>query len=297
MNIIIETDLGHDPDDFFAICWLVAVGVNPRLLLINPGSPDQLAFAKFLMNELGFKDTPICAAKETDKMSSGSVHHELLRKYKQPLQAKFPAHAQPAFIEKTLKDYPDSTFFIIGPPKCIGHYLKYHDKPIVQRCTMQGGFLPYHLHDFPAQRLDKFVDQYTVPTFNMNGAPSEIEIIINSSAIAERQFVGKNVCHTVVFDKQRFNEMAKPSNRAAELFMEGMGMYLTKHSEKKFHDPLAAFLHVNAFVGQWVYGKPFREKGKWGTHLTDQAQGDKILADLDRKTFWEMFSQWSMIKA
>src|SRR4051794_29958248 len=118
MNLIIETDLGHDPDDLFAILYLVASGANIRLLLINPGDLDQLAIAKFLCEELEL-DIPIVAAKDSDKMSSGSIHHQLLKKYKYPLQYKGATAGQPAFIENTLKEYPDSEFIVIGPPKSV----------------------------------------------------------------------------------------------------------------------------------------------------------------------------------
>ncbi len=46
MNLIIETDIGHDPDDLFAICYLAAAGVNIRAICVSPGDPDQIAIAR-----------------------------------------------------------------------------------------------------------------------------------------------------------------------------------------------------------------------------------------------------------
>src|SRR5690606_19171211 len=80
-ELIVETDMGHDPDDFFAVCYLAAAGVNIRAILIVPGDPDQVAIARFLCKELGL-DIPIGASKkDRTKLSSGSAHYDLLEKY------------------------------------------------------------------------------------------------------------------------------------------------------------------------------------------------------------------------
>ena len=49
MNLIIETDIGRDPDDLFAIAYLIAAGANVRAVLISPGDPDQIAVARLLL--------------------------------------------------------------------------------------------------------------------------------------------------------------------------------------------------------------------------------------------------------
>ena len=78
MDLIIETDIGHDPDDFFAITYLAAAGVNIRAILISPGDPDQIAIAKLICDQLGL-NIPIGTSKENrTKYSSGSVHYDLL---------------------------------------------------------------------------------------------------------------------------------------------------------------------------------------------------------------------------
>ena len=81
MKLIVETDLGHDPDDFFAICWLVAAGVQIRMLTIVPGNPDQVAVARLLCQRLGL-DIPVGASKwQSGKRSSGGMHHRLVERH------------------------------------------------------------------------------------------------------------------------------------------------------------------------------------------------------------------------
>jgi pyrimidine-specific ribonucleoside hydrolase len=79
-----------------------------------------------------------------------------------------------------------------------------------------------------------------------------------------------------------------PINMAMELFREGMGMYLSKHSEKKFHDPTAAVCHKHPEIGTWIDGTLYREHGKWGTLLGGK---DKMLVDIDREKLWQYIAQ------
>src|SRR5262245_15797157 len=78
LDLIVETDLGHDPDDFFTLCYLAAVGVRLRAITIVPGDRDQLAVARLLVKVLGL-EIPVGVSKpDSRKSSSGGVHHELL---------------------------------------------------------------------------------------------------------------------------------------------------------------------------------------------------------------------------
>jgi len=39
-KFIVETDLGHDPDDFFALCHLITAGHELVAVSIVPGAPE-----------------------------------------------------------------------------------------------------------------------------------------------------------------------------------------------------------------------------------------------------------------
>jgi len=85
MDLIVETDCGHDPDDFFTLCYLAAAGVFIRCITVTPGDRDQLAVLRLFCEQVGL-DIPIGHSKASDKYSSGSVHHTLLEKYGKPRQ-------------------------------------------------------------------------------------------------------------------------------------------------------------------------------------------------------------------
>lgn len=293
MNCLVISDLGHDPDDFFALCYLISAGVNIRGIVVTPGDPDQIAIAKLLTKEIGL-DIPIGASHDNrQKLSSGSIHHQLLNKYGHKLSAMPDGHGYEV-VSATLKAWgprrapitgfedSDCEAFVIGPVTSLGEYLK--DYPTaIKRATMQGGFLGYDLHTFPCKRLDKFKRLIWQPTFNLNGDREGAVNFLNAD-IKERRFVGKNVCHTIIYNAE-VHKGIKTKDRASELFKEGMDMYLDSHGEKKFHDPSAACCHLHPEIGSWVRGNVRKIQKGWGTELNNN--GDYILADIDYNALWD----------
>lgn len=278
MNLIVETDLGHDPDDFFTLCYLHEVGVNVRCILIVPGDPDQIAIAKLFTKMTGL-DIPIGVTKFNNKLSSGGIHHFLCNKYGQTLEAKADGNSSDILID-TIRKYPDSESFIIGPCTTIGEYCSKVQNPF-KKSTMQGGFLSYNLYR-PEVVLPQFENKDSMPTFNLNGDIKAGQAFI-SAKIEEKRFVGKNVCHTLIYDLDKFYNMKPPKTIAGKLYLEAMEEYLSHHDGKKFHDPCAAVCHLHPEIGTWVKGKILREKNGWKTVLEEN--GDYILADIDREKF------------
>jgi pyrimidine-specific ribonucleoside hydrolase len=290
MDLIIETDLGHDPDDFFAICYLAGVGVPIRAITIVPGDRDQLAVARLLVKVLGL-DIPVGASKpESRKCSSGGMHHELLDRYGFAREA---GHDGPGdeIIAAVLQTHPDCEFLIIGPCTSTARYLSQPDARVPRRLTMQGGFLGYQLHT-PRVRLPEFEGKTSMPTFNLNGDRKGAEVLLKAP-IPDRRFVGKNVCHTLVYDLSIHATMppSNPAKAATELFMTGMDAYLGTHPEKKWHDPTAAACHLHPEIGMWVRGRVTKIEGGWGTVADENS--DLVLADIDRESLWGHFRNWT----
>jgi inosine-uridine nucleoside N-ribohydrolase len=282
MDLIVETDIGRDPDDFFALLYLVAAGVHIRAITVSPGDQDQIAVARFLCRQVGL-DIPVGSARpDREKSSVGGVHVELLKKYDWPKRLPPDGHGHQV-IRDTMAKYLEAEWFIIGPMQSVSGYLADGQAPLPRRATMQGGFVGYHLYA-PPVRLDKFEGLETVGTFNLNGDVKGSQLYLSKDI--PRRFVGKNVCHTMVYDRdvlQRHLAFA-PRTRAMELFLEGMKMYLEGHPEKMFHDPTAAVCHLHPEVGTWIQGELFREKGGWGTRAGGR---DQMLVDLRREAVWE----------
>lgn len=289
-NLIVETDLGRDPDDFFALCYFIDAGVNIELITISPGDPDQVAVAKFFIKECGI-NIPIGVSKlNRNKRSVGSIHTELLKKYKYPLTEQSNGYGG------YLIDICDDTeFFGCGPLDCMGACIKEGIKPLPKLATIQGGYISYETlfkaGINPPIKLEKFIGKEFVPTFNLNGN-KDAGLALLKSAIPEKRFISKNVCHTIVYNKKvhEYVTSFKPKSRAGELLREGMDLYLQRHPEgKKFHDPSAAVCHLHPEIGQWVDGQLVYEKGMWGTRLDNP--NCKIIGTLNYDKLWEHIAQ------
>jgi len=289
MNLVIETDLGHDPDDLFAICYLAAAGVNIRAICVSPGDPDQIAIARLVCERLKL-DIPIGAAQMGRKKGiSSSIHRALLQRYGKPLHAE----ADVSGIDVVYSIMEDDTredveAFVIGPVTSVGTYLGSEwakDWPF-SRTTMQGGFVPYSVYR-PQITLDKFEDKAWMPTFNLNADRPNGQRFL--SAAMPRQMVGKNVCHTVQFDRKRFARFGKPINAASELFCEAARLYFEGHDSKAFHDPTAAVCHLHPEVGLWMDGKTVKRESGWTTVPGE----DKVLVDLDHEVMWSHLENWT----
>ena len=278
MDIIIDTDLGRDPDDFLAITWLLAVGYNIKAIVISPGHEDQVAVAKFILNRLGLT-IPVGVSKpDKTKSSSGGSHYKILERYKFAKEAKEDGLGWD-IINSVYHE--NMELITIGPPTNTGGFLFGNDK-IFKKITMQGGFLPYSLYS-PQNILDKFVGKNTIRTFNFGGDTRSTNIILERNC-HERRIVGKNVCHTVVCDKEKLKNF-KPHNDAAKLFVEFLTLHLDKKEGKAMHDPIACACHHEPNIGCWLKGNPVQYKNEWGTEL--DPNGSDILGDLNHKLFWE----------
>ena len=284
MNLIVETDIGHDPDDLFALCYLIATGVNIKALLVHPGDPDQIAVAKVVRKFFGL-NFPIGSDKENrTKNSSGRLHHWLCRQYGEDLNSKADGLSMDILLDTQSEN--GNEFFIMGPATTIGNYLEKSGEP-VRRATMQGGFLSYDLCPHPGLKLHKFIGKTSMPTFNLNGDIKAGQKFLSAN-IKERRMVGKNLCHKMVFHRDDW--LTKYSNgqlHMPELFVRAANYYFyTLHNHDKiFHDPTAAVLHLHPEIGEWVRGRTVRMGGEWGTVL--DPDGDYIASGIIQEKMWD----------
>jgi len=285
MDLILETDIGRDADDFFALLYLVNCGVNLRAITVSPGDPDQVTLVKTLLSELNI-DIPVGVGKPNrDKHSVCGMHLDFLGKY----CSKSYSHDGMGsdIIASTMKSYPDCECLCIGPLNSIGKYLESGGR--LGRCTMQGGFVGYNIHE-PRVRLEKFEGATSVNTFNLGGDKQSAMAFLNGD-VESRRFVGKNVCHTILYGIDEHNRVKNNnSTRAMQLFNEMMAKYLERQPYKAFHDPTAACCHLHPEIGEWIQGKLVYGQGKWGaTTIVPEEQCDLLLVDIDRDKLWNYF--------
>jgi inosine-uridine nucleoside N-ribohydrolase len=306
MDLIIETDIGRDADDFFALCYLAQVkDVNIRAVTITPGDTDQIAVAKFLLKQFNI-DAPVGIPKIRGKKSVTPFHHEIMHAYG---ETKYESEADGNgcdIIHDTLEVFPDAHLFCIGPVSNVGQYLqKAGEKQKLTTATMQGGFCSYDVYR-PEISLDKFNGMKTCPTFNLNG-DVEAGKLFSGHAGLNRSFIGKNVCHAVVFNNDKYLQLVKrwcgdiigvafggeikelfadpKIPKPMQVFLTAAYTYFRKHPEKKFHDPTAAVAMLHPEIATWVKGTLYRERGGWGTN--PNTVGDNVAVELDHEMIWK----------
>lgn len=279
-KFIVETDLGHDPDDFFALCRLITAGHELVAVSVVPGAPEQVKLASFLRERTGQRFL-IGVAKKDAKSEKLGVHDKLMDRERAG-EGKADGASEDV-LRDAFDNHPNSDVLIIGPAVGVGKVITGRT---VGRLTFQGGFLPYSLHR-PTVTESKFEGAEWIGTFNFNGDRKAVEKIV-AADVSRRQFVGKNVCHTVLYNRERHDGLAPARDEASRLFRVCMDLYLEKHDEKKFHDPTALACHLHPEIGTWYAGRPMKREGGW----TTEPGADKVLADVDRDRLWRSLLNW-----
>jgi inosine-uridine nucleoside N-ribohydrolase len=291
MNLVVETDLGRDPDDLLALCWLAAAGHTVAGLILSPGDVDQTALAAWWARRVDA--TPWIGWQrdwQGEKRSVNLWHHNLLRHLGGQLGEPPVVEDARILFRGWAQGVPagERSLLTIGPPT-VAAWAAQEGLLGWARVTLQGGFLGYHQHEYLCPRLDRFLGRDTCPTFNLGGDPRAATVLADCGGLRKR-WVGKNVCHTIELTRDRLAAFQGPSSAAAELFVAAATFYLREHPGKLLHDPTAAVLHVDPAVGRWVRGTPYRERGAWGTRL--DPRGDEVLADVDREALWHHLETW-----
>jgi inosine-uridine nucleoside N-ribohydrolase len=301
--LIIETDLGRDPDDLFAILYLAATQkYDIKAVCITPGDWDQVCLAAFIRAQCGldFEIGIPTKSFQRDKTSSGGVHYALMNKYRWPI---LPIPAEAKLGADLIKKHigVDTQFFSIGPMTNIKEYLwgRDHQIPMQNRLTVQGGFCPYSIHE-PEVTLDKFKDKTSVPTFNFNGDRPGAQLVVDTFEYAN--FIGKNVCHTVEFDSSRAPKKGDRTetlevksgpqpHRARWLFEDAAELYFKKHKSKKFHDPTAAVAMVHSKVATWKALSPVKQDAGWTSERKYNKQS--VAVDIDYDQLWKHIGEFN----
>jgi len=296
-SLVIETDLGRDPDDFFAICYLAQLR-DLKAILISPGDPDQVALARTMLRGLDL-DIPIGVSRPLgqEKRSVGGWYPRWVQSRGGPDVATADGSGVEV-LNSVLRSGPLDELFVCGPPKSTGQFLKqWSDQNVRIKLTVQGGFLPYsYLSDLdPQYRLAKFEGLNVCSTFNLGGAKEEAQILVTDSRL-QAQFVGKNVCHTLVYTRDMYDKdrlrlhpvHVGPVSNARAIWWEGMDCHFSYKEGKALHDPAAAVMHVHPEIGTWVLGRPYYERGKWGTRPPeDSERSSRVLADVCRPILYQ----------
>ena len=256
-KLVIETDIGRDADDFFALLYFLGRGEDLEAICVSPGDYDQVAIVKALLKCFGL-DTPVFTpANRINKPSISSYHKWLIS------EMGGKGEMEPDGHEEAITKEPVE-LFVCGPAK-MAHLFK------PTKITFQGGFVPYALYR-PKITLDKFEGLTACPTFNLGGTKSNVRDILLNAPV-EHRWVGKNICHSVVYTPEVHSLCPRGGPTALQLHRKAVERYISEKGAKAFHDPLAALLSRNVDLGIWLQAKPAMiRKGEWAAIPTTEEQ-------------------------
>jgi inosine-uridine nucleoside N-ribohydrolase len=288
LDVIFDMETS-DPDDFLTLLLLAD---HPRVSLkgvtLVPGCPQQVGLVRFALHEWFGKDIPIGARTSGHSKACVSEWHYNAYGNISPSDDVRSA----ADVLRELCDV--GTTLISGAPltnvaQAIRAAESDGERFSVGRLVVQGGFAGEGV--VPAEKqLDKFRGRTTCPTHNLMGDKKAAELVTAYTAIPDKRFVSKNVCHRVVYDgamHERFTAV-KAHRRSLERIWHGMDTYLQKHpGGKMFHDPLAACCAIDPTIGEWAEVELFREGAEWGSRLSP-GSGTWVITDYDPVKFLDV---------
>jgi pyrimidine-specific ribonucleoside hydrolase len=275
-----------DPDDFLTLILLLGhPDVELQAVTITPGTRKQISLVRQALEWFN-KDIPIGSFNIDHPKECVSDWHYKAFNLKENASDKAENGG-----ELLAKLCNENTILVTGAAlKNLGHALELGLK--LGTWVAQGGFagdnvVPENL------RLEKFKGKITCPTFNLNGDPKSALNAIASQSIENKFFVSKNVCHGVIYNHGMHEKFAsvKDKSLSLNLIYKGMDYYLSKHSGKAFHDPLAACCAIDRSIGVWKNVDLYREKGEWGSRLNDESNV-KIIIDYDKEKFVEVLTKY-----
>lgn len=277
VDVAWDTDIGRDPDDFLAGCFLLSSPViRLRAITISPGDPDQVALARFLLARTGNSHVPIgtVSGRRQPKQSLSPVHRRLLERYDAPPLASSDGGGW-EILRDAFEKTPEATLLTTGPLDNVGALLKNTDLRIV-RCVSMAGYW-----QAPGQ-------SESLPEFNFNGCRWAAQKFVETDLFERRLLVGKNVTHRVSYDDTIHERLGNAGNTSYPLALahELMSMRSQKR-RKKLHDPLAASAVVREDLFRWEEVLPTERDGKWSS-MPQRGTGIWAATDVDENWFRDL---------
>lgn len=280
----------NDPDDFLTLIMLAGhPQVNLKAVTILPGSAAQVGLLRHALQEWFQLDIPVGARNLDSTKKTVSEWHYLAFG-----DISLSRNAEAADV--ILREYCDeNTVLITGAAltnirTAIRKSQEQNTLFTVKNIVVQGGFAGEGVVP-PELQMDKFKSLVTCPTHNLMGDRKATHLVLEHKGFRLRQFVSKNVCHRVVYDKQMHDQIAevKASSLSLSKIWQGMEVYLKNinPSGKMLHDLLAAACAIESSVGTWVEVELFREGADWGAKPV-RGSGTWIIIDYDHDKFMKI---------
>jgi hypothetical protein len=271
--MIIETDIGNDPDDALALTYLIYNNVEISAILIQPGFIGQCCIVKEIFRNLN-KTTPLIfqdSVMDDSKFVLSNFHKAIV---------KNTNYAYDGVSKDYLKDNrSDEDIFIIGPPKGLvddildndGNYSK-------NKMLMEGGYISYEdVEEYGItleHKSNDFIGHKMYQSYNSCGISKNFDGFINSFTPENVHFITKSLNHTMTYNGQKSQ------------FKYLQYLFDNIKSGKKMHDLVAAYSYLHKHKLKIVKGE-MKIMGQKNYVELYSSINHNIIVDVDREHFWK----------
>lgn len=268
-----------DPDDVLTLLFLGSCpNVELRAVTITPGSQEQVALVRWLLQQMGLMHVRLGAQ---DWPNNASKPGNMKGSFYQSFGRSPNGEPQCERADQVLLECCDeSTTLVTGAPlHNLGDALKMRGFRL-GRWVAQGGFAGEGVVPEDMQ-MDKFRGMHTCRTWNFGGNVPAAKAALASMAITRKVCVSKNVCHSVYYDDEFHAALRAaldvqvthaphgPQAVAFRMMYDAMDDYLRhKPGGKKLHDPLAFATSLDESVCELAEVELYCQKGQWGARLS-----------------------------
>jgi len=269
-RIIIDTDIGSDVDDAYALAFL-AHSPEVQIEAITTVWADPLLRARIahkLLNLLGKSDVPVAAGEANPLNPQRSVFlfgHEGRGIFDADEEAPISDIPAGELIESLLRRYPgEIKMLLIGPPTNMGKLLS--KKPelagFVKEFVIMGG-LPFY-----GPKEMELIGERPIE-FNFAADPEAAALVFSSGAPVT--LVGANVTFPTILSKVDIDRVRRSDHPALRLIAKMTDEWLPVMGleETSMHDPLAASaLFTSAFLQTMMLNVVVETKGELTSGMT-----------------------------
>ena len=271
-----------DPDDVFALCFLIShPAVNLLAVTVSPGTSEQVGLISHILNQSEYSSIPIgCQKSDYFAHCVDPFYYHWLGNF----QSRSSDELGYRIINNLIGNFPGLQVLTGAHLK---NFVNLDPALFISRWVAQGGFAGSNI--VPEEwQLPKFRDKETCASSNFSDFRQARKLLLNTN-IKEKYIISKNVTHGVVYDPLFHDRMRpfKDNCIGLHLIYSGMELYMKKKPfGKKFHDPLAACVVVNPDVCQFEEVELFRRNKEWGAEKQN-GTGTSISIKVDHEAFFK----------
>ena len=232
MSLILETDIGHDPDDSLALSYLIENNIDIKAILVTPGYDMQAKIIRGIFKGCKVKCPLLFKYIDNDEKNYDySSYHKCINI--QGIKDTYDGYS------KDFIDFDNHDILIISPAHGIVDSCKKNNINLKNNnIFMQGGFVSHQCtKDYGITNVhfcEEFNDIEKCTCYNVSGMADDFNYFKTLMNDTHVSFITKGITHSFIYS-ETFKSKFKYLNYLFSNLKVG----------KKLHDLVAAYCYLN----------------------------------------------------